>query len=75
LEHRLGKPSQKQGRQIEAEGARYQAPRRFDRAVGDGNDEFAQRIAQGGALPDMHKNPETTARVYDHNKVIGRESV
>jgi len=28
-----------------------------------------------GALPDMHKNPETTARVYDRNKVIGRESV
>jgi integrase len=28
-----------------------------------------------GALPDLHKNPETTARVYDRNKVIGRESV
>jgi integrase len=27
-----------------------------------------------GALPDLHKNPQTTARVYDRNKVIGRES-
>jgi integrase len=27
-----------------------------------------------GALPDLHKNPETTARVYDRNKVVGRES-
>jgi hypothetical protein len=50
-------------------------PRRFDSPVGDDNDEFAQRIAEGGTLPDMHKNPETTARVYDRNKVIGRESV
>lgn len=27
-----------------------------------------------GALPDLHKNPETTARVYDRNKEVGRKS-
>ena len=27
-----------------------------------------------GALPDLHANPETTARVYDRNKEVGRES-
>lgn len=27
-----------------------------------------------GALPDLHKNPTVTARVYDRNKEVGRES-
>lgn len=27
-----------------------------------------------GALPDLHANPETTARVYDRNKEVGRDS-
>lgn len=27
-----------------------------------------------GSLPDMHKNPETTARVYDRNKIVRRAS-
>lgn len=27
-----------------------------------------------GALPDLHANPETTARVYDRNKEVGRSS-
>ena len=27
-----------------------------------------------GALPDLHSNPETTARVYDRNKEVGRGS-
>lgn len=27
-----------------------------------------------GVLPDMHKNPETTSRIYDRNKEIGRAS-
>lgn len=27
-----------------------------------------------GALPDMHKNPETTARIYDRNKEVKRSS-
>lgn len=27
-----------------------------------------------GQLPDMHKNPETTARVYDRNKIVRRAS-
>ncbi len=27
-----------------------------------------------GKLPDLHKNPETTARVYDRNKVVKRSS-
>ena len=27
-----------------------------------------------GVLPDLHANPETTARVYDRNKEVGRES-
>jgi len=27
-----------------------------------------------GALPDMHKNKETTARIYDRNKVVKRSS-
>lgn len=27
-----------------------------------------------GTLPDLHANPETTARVYDRNKEVGRES-
>lgn len=28
-----------------------------------------------GVLPDLHKNPETTARVYDRSKVVRRNSV
>ncbi len=28
-----------------------------------------------GSLPDMHKNPETTARIYDRNKVVKRASL
>lgn len=27
-----------------------------------------------GELPDLHKNPETTARIYDRNKVVNRSS-
>ena len=27
-----------------------------------------------GSLPDMHKNPETTSRIYDRNKEVGRTS-
>lgn len=27
-----------------------------------------------GALPDLHANPEVTARVYDRNKEVGRDS-
>lgn len=27
-----------------------------------------------GVLPDLHANPETTARVYDRNKEVGRDS-
>lgn len=27
-----------------------------------------------GGLPDLHANPETTARVYDRNKEVGRNS-
>lgn len=27
-----------------------------------------------GELPDLHKNPETTARVYDRNKIVKRAS-
>jgi integrase len=27
-----------------------------------------------GTLPDLHANPETTARVYDRNKEVGRRS-
>ena len=30
--------------------------------------------ADTGKLPDMHKNPETTARVYDRNKIVRRTS-
>ncbi|GAB7525377.1 tyrosine-type recombinase/integrase [Paraburkholderia sp. 2C] len=28
-----------------------------------------------GALPDLHANPETTARVYDRNKVVKRKAL
>lgn len=28
-----------------------------------------------GALPDLHKNPETTARVYDRNKEVKRSTL
>lgn len=31
--------------------------------------------AMTGALPDLHKNPATTARVYDRSKVVKRNSV
>lgn len=30
--------------------------------------------ADTGQLPDMHKNPETTARVYDRNKIVKRSA-
>ena len=33
-----------------------------------------QHKAATGKLPDMHKNPATTARVYDRNKAIPRRS-
>jgi hypothetical protein len=28
-----------------------------------------------GSLPDLHANPETTARVYDRNKEVSRRSL
>ena len=28
-----------------------------------------------GVLPDLHKNPETTARIYDRNKEVRRDSL
>jgi integrase len=28
-----------------------------------------------GKLPDLHNNPETTARVYDRNKIVRREAL
>ena len=31
--------------------------------------------AETGALPDLHKNPETTARVYDRNKEVKRRAL
>lgn len=34
-----------------------------------------QHKASTGELPDLHKNPETTARVYDRNKVVKRSSI
>lgn len=34
-----------------------------------------QHKAQRGTLPDLHKNPETTARVYDRNKVVKRSAL
>jgi len=33
-----------------------------------------QHKANTGKLPDLHKNPETTSRVYDRNKVVKRSS-
>lgn len=30
---------------------------------------------QTGALPDLHKNPETTSRVYDRNKAVHRRAL
>jgi hypothetical protein len=30
---------------------------------------------QHGVLPDLHKNPRTTARVYDRNKAIKRSAL
>lgn len=31
--------------------------------------------AEQGALPDLHANPETTARVYDRNKIVKRRAL
>ena len=28
-----------------------------------------------GQLPDLHKNPQTTSRIYDRNKVVKRTSL
>jgi integrase len=34
-----------------------------------------QHKAERGTLPDLHKNPETTARVYDRNKIVRRSAL
>jgi len=34
-----------------------------------------QHKVERGTLPDLHKNPETTARVYDRNKVVRRSAL
>jgi integrase len=34
-----------------------------------------QHKAATGALPDMHKNPATTAGIYDRNKVVKRSAL
>lgn len=34
-----------------------------------------QHKAKKGMLPDLHKNPETTARVYDRSKIVRRDAV
>lgn len=34
-----------------------------------------QHKAERGVLPDLHKNPQTTARVYDRNKVVKRRAL
>lgn len=34
-----------------------------------------QHKQQSGALPDLHKNPETTARVYDRAKIVKRRAI
>ena len=34
-----------------------------------------QHKIQRGALPDLHANPGTTARIYDRTKVVTRESL
>lgn len=34
-----------------------------------------QHKQKTGRLPDLHKNPETTARVYDRSKIVRRRSV
>ena len=34
-----------------------------------------QHKIQTGALPDLHANPGTTARVYDRSKIVKRESL
>lgn len=31
--------------------------------------------AQLGSLPDLHKNPETTSRIYDRNKQVHRKAI
>jgi integrase len=37
---------------------------------------FATRFKEvTGELPDLHKNPETTARVYDRTKIVKRRSL
>ncbi|HEY0953290.1 MAG TPA: tyrosine-type recombinase/integrase [Roseateles sp.] len=33
-----------------------------------------QHKAEKGSLPDLHKNPETTARVYDRTKIVRRSA-
>ena len=32
-------------------------------------------LIQRGALPDLHANPGTTARIYDRTKVVKRNSL
>jgi integrase len=34
-----------------------------------------QHKAERGALPDLHSNPQTTARVYDRSKIVRREAL
>jgi integrase len=34
-----------------------------------------QHKSERGTQPDLHKNPETTARVYDRNKVVRRSAL
>lgn len=34
-----------------------------------------QHKSERGTLPDLHKNPETTARVYDRNKIVRRSAL
>lgn len=34
-----------------------------------------QHKFQRGALPDLHANPDTTARIYDRGKVVNRDSL
>jgi integrase len=34
-----------------------------------------QHKAERGALPDLHSNPQTTARVYDRSKIVRRKAL
>jgi integrase len=34
-----------------------------------------QHKAERGALPDLHANPATTARIYDRNKIVKRKAL